>query len=64
MQRREALRILDSWVTLILDQDVDRLQHVQLDRLMQGVVAADVTVLLRVRICVIVQQRLNHGLVL
>ena len=54
MQRREALCVLDGGVTLILNQDVDGLQHVQLDCFMQRIVSADITVLLRIRICVVV----------
>ena len=67
MQARESVAILECRVARTIvrgKEQIDRLEQVELDGAMQRTVLSDLGVLLRIRISTIVQQRLNHGVVL
>ena len=64
VQAGEAILVLYGWVGTALDEELHDIEHVLLDSSVQRGVESDLLVLLNVRVGFVLQQGLDHGLVL
>ena len=64
METGETISILNSWITLIADQRINCLKHILGNSFVEWAILSDILMLLRIWIGTIVQESLDHSLVL